>query len=89
MTDNKLDELFGVDELSEPYAYTNVSSSSITPMPQVLLLPAVWSPTDKPLAWAGLALTEKGNGKVHTEGIPCQQLQPTSIPNRLKTFLYT
>ena len=64
MTDGELHELFGVAELSKPYAYANihVSSNSITPMLRVLLLPTVWSPTDELLAWAGLALTEEGNG---------------------------
>ena len=88
MTDDELDEFFGVAELSEPFAYTNISSSSITPMPRVLLLPTVWSPTDEPLAWAGLTLTEEGNGEVCMEGISCQWLQPTSIPNRFNAFLH-
>ena len=80
MTDDELDELFGVAELSELYAYTNISTSSIIPRLRVLLLPTVWSPTDKFLAWAGLALVEEGDREVHMEGSPCQWLPHTSTP---------
>ena len=70
MTDNKRNELFGVAKLSKPYTYTNISINSITPRLRVLSLPIVWSPVDKPLAWAGLASMEEGNGEVHMERIP-------------------
>ena len=69
MTDDEIDELFGVAKLSEPYVYANISTSSITAGLQVLLLPTVQSPTHKLLALAGLALVE---------GSLFQQLPPTS-----------
>ena len=57
-------ELFVVVEQSEPYAYTNISTSicSITPRPRVLLLPTctVQSSTEELLSEAGLAPTEEG-----------------------------
>ena len=61
MTNDELDELIGIAELSKPYTYTHIGTSSINPRPQVLLLPTVPSPTDELLAWAGMAPTEGGS----------------------------
>ena len=63
MTKDELDELIGIAELSKPYAYTHIGTStcSINPRSQVLLLPTVPSPTDELLAWAGMAPAEGGN----------------------------
>ena len=80
MTDDELDELFGITELSKPYAYADISTSSIIPRPRVLLLPTVWSPTDELLTWAGLAPAEEGNREVRMKGSPYQQLPPTLNP---------
>ena len=79
MTDDEL-KLFGIAEWSKPYAYADISTSSITSRTQVLLLPTVWSSINNPLAWAGLAAAEEGNGEVCMEGNLCQRLSPTSIP---------
>ena len=53
MTDDELDELFGVAELSEPYTYADTSTctTSTTPRSRVLLLlPTVQYLTDELLA---------------------------------------
>ena len=86
MTGDKRNELFGVAELSNPYAYADLCTSSVTPW--VLLLPTIQSPTDESLSWAGLAPVEEGNGKVCVEGSLCQQLPPTLTPppHSYKTF---
>ena len=67
-------------------AYADISTSttcSITPRPQVLLLPTIQSPADKPLAWVGLAHAEEGNKEVRTEESSCQRLPHTSTPRQL------
>ena len=89
MTDNELDDLFGVVELSKPYAYTDTSTNSITPRPQVLLLPIVQSLSDELLAWSELAPMEEGNKEVGLckEGSPCQQLSRTSTPSTSVFFI--
>ena len=80
--DDELNELISVAELSKPYT----SISSITPRPQVLLLPTVRSPTDKLLTWEGLASLEEGDGELYMEGSLCQQLLPISIPKHSRPF---
>ena len=82
-TNNKLDELLGIAELSKPYAYTNVSTSNTIPTRQVLLTPIVQSPINKPLIWAGLAPMKGESREVHTKESPFQwfctpQLQLTN-----------
>ena len=90
MTDGKLDELFNIAKLSKPYVFANISASSITPWPWVLLLPTVQSLTDELLAWAGLVPMQEGNGEVCMEGNPCQwlpPLQPLVINIYIKNFI--
>ena len=73
MDDDELDELFGAANLSEPYTYTNISTSSnTTPRPGVLLLlPTAWSSTDMPLAWH----LQRSWGNMYG-GKSCQQFPP-------------
>ena len=61
-----------------------------TPRPRVLLLPTVWSPKDKPLAWAGLAPAEEESRVYVTYGGEFQQLDNITIIAKaftLKIFL--
>ena len=84
MTDDELEKLFGVAKLSKPYAYTDVSTSSIIPRPRESCCCLLSSPpTDELLVWVGLAPVEEGNGKVglRTEESPYQQLPPYFNPS--------
>ena len=87
MTDDKLNELFTIEEWSESYTYANISSSSnrITPMLRVLLLPTVQSPTDEPLAWN---LWRREMRKHIWRGVHVSSVNPLQPTDRFKVFLH-
>ena len=96
MTDNEFNELFSVANLSEPYAYANISSStcssSITHMLRVLLLLTIRSPTHELLAWVGLALTEEETGNyIWKKSMPAvsPHFKKTFNPSFFISFIHT
>ena len=82
-------ELFGVVGQSEPYAYTNISTGSITPRPRVLLLPTIQSPTEELLSGTGLAPTEKRKRVLRIKERLCQWLHHISTSQTQRAFRQT